>query len=106
MIFTIFVIIPSFYVILIMSCRTRNTYDRPDYTKSIWFEMLHKGLCKVPTNREHQIFRRRFGVTYARFKSIYDAALDWKVVEVIYYFDDIHIYIIYYVNIVGGTEDI
>jgi hypothetical protein len=39
--------------------------------------MLQKGTCKLPAHRDHQVFRRRFGVTFARFKSIVETARTW-----------------------------
>ena len=49
--------------------------------QSVWWQMLEKGDCKIPSHREHERFRRRFGVTFERFKFIVDHAKGWAIDE-------------------------
>lgn len=58
--------------------KTRHIYPRSDYTSSLWWIMLQNGRVNLPHHREHAVFRRRFGVTFARFHIIVDFAKSWK----------------------------
>ena len=57
--------------------RYRRVFPRPDYKQSVWWKMLEKGDCKVLGTREYQLFRRRFGVGFGRFKTFCEAAREW-----------------------------
>jgi hypothetical protein len=59
--------------------KTRRVYERPDYLESAWWKMLEAGNCKIEGHRENKKFRRRFGVTFKRFKEICEAAKDWPI---------------------------
>lgn len=61
--------------------KRRKIYDRPDYLKSTWWLMLEKGLCKIPTHREYKMFRRRFSVSFPRFKKMVEDAKEWTISE-------------------------
>ena len=62
--------------------RFRNVYPRPVYRDSVWYKMIVDGRCKDPALREHQTFKRRFGVSWARFNSLYEQCLDWRIEKV------------------------
>ena len=58
--------------------RRRHVYPRPDYTQSTWWRMLEKGDCKILGHREYDIFRRRFAVTFERYKEFVEKARSWN----------------------------
>jgi hypothetical protein len=60
--------------------KTRRVFERPDYLASAWWKMLEAGDCKIEGHRENKKFRRRFGVTFKRFKEIVEDAKDWPIV--------------------------
>ena len=61
--------------------RCRNVYVRADYEESVWWKMLANGQCKIPGTRESKLFRRRFTVSFARYKEIVDESRTWPIVE-------------------------
>lgn len=55
----------------------RRIFERPVYTCSAWWIMLHKGDCKIEGHPQSRVFRRRFGVPFSMFKSIVADAREW-----------------------------
>ena len=58
---------------------TRNVYDRADYRSSAWWFMLRNGACRDPESRQYKVFRRRFAVTFERFKEIVEKTRSWGI---------------------------
>ena len=50
--------------------KTRRSKERPDYKASCWYKMLEDGRCRVVGSDEYKLFRRRFGISFERFRDI------------------------------------
>ena len=59
---------------------TRESRARPDYHQSPWWHMYIIDLeCRVPGTAAYRTFRRRFGVSFPRFREYVDAARSWRI---------------------------
>lgn len=59
--------------------RFRKVVPRAPFADSVWWRLLVKGDCKVVGHTQHSLFRRRFGVTYARYAWIVHTASSWVI---------------------------
>ena len=59
---------------------TRESRARPDYKQSPWWHMYIIDLeCRTPEMNAYRTFRRRFGVSFPRFRKYVDAARSWRI---------------------------
>ena len=60
--------------------RTRQSKPRPDYKQSLWWRLyIEETDCRRPESREHAVFRRRFGVSFALFRDFVNTARGWGI---------------------------
>lgn len=59
------------------NCRERHVCVRPDYHDTAWGRMLHEQSINDPTSPAGKRFERRFGITYAMYYEVSEAAKLW-----------------------------